>query len=72
MPRDPYDLDMPGPGDIWSQHTPFDDEDDMCRDCGKNEAGSSGLCECCQDYYDAHIDDKIDEMRDKEMFDDND
>lgn len=63
MPRDPYDLDMPGPGDIWSQHTPFDDE--VICECGDEE------CEGCDDDLEAaHIDDKIDEMRDREIFDD--
>lgn len=61
----PRDLDLPGYGDVTN---PFDTP--TCRDCGKEVSSRGKRCEDCQDDYDAAMDDKLDAMRDEEMFDD--
>lgn len=65
------DPNMPGPGDIYSPP-----EDDLCTDCGEGPIEDveetfiteSGRCGACQDLYEAHCDDKLDQMRDEEDY----
>lgn len=59
----PRNIDLPGYGDVTN---PFDTP--TCR-CGEEVSQRGDRCEECQEAYEAAMDDKIDQMRDEEMFD---
>ena len=74
MPRDPYDLNMPGSGDIWSKHTPFDDEDEIILedpDDEDSEHARECVCRgCLEELESLEADARGYEMRERELFDD--
>ena len=67
MSYGPYDTNMPGPGDIWSKHTPFDDEDEIIlEDPDDEDSDHARECECrdCLEELEAlEADARGDEMR---------